>query len=80
MLVKINKKYEHILFTFLMALGMSCLLSFFMMLVNFGFDSMLLTRWLKAWPMAFSLAFPVAYFLPKGIRLLMKKITFVEGK
>ncbi|MCG5251626.1 DUF2798 domain-containing protein [Brevibacillus agri] len=80
MRVKIPKKYEAIVFTFLMALGMSCILSFFMMLVNFGFNSMLLERWLKAWPMAFSLAFPAAYFWPKAIRRLMKKITFVESK
>ncbi|GED69761.1 hypothetical protein BRE01_34630 [Brevibacillus reuszeri] len=78
-MLKINKKYEHVLFTFFMAFGMSCLISFFMMAVNFGFNSLLLEKWLHAWPMAFALAFPCAYFLPKAIRKLMKKITFVES-
>jgi hypothetical protein len=32
------------------------------------------------WSEAFVCAFPVAYFLPKGIRTLMKIITFVEDK
>lgn|GEM_PF-802349 len=78
--LKIKKKYEHVLFTFFMALGMSCFISFVMMLINFGFSSLLLAKWLTAWPIAFALAFPSAYFLPRGIRKLMKKITFVESE
>lgn len=77
--MKINKKYEHITFTFLMALGMSCIISFFMMSINIGFSSILLGKWLSAWAIAFVIAFPTAYFLPKGIMGLMKNITFVEN-
>ncbi|RNB83898.1 DUF2798 domain-containing protein [Brevibacillus nitrificans] len=79
--MKIKKKYEAILFTFFMALGMSCIISFFMMLINFGFNAELLGKWLKAWPAAFMFAFPCAYMFPKLIRkYIMRKITFVESK
>ncbi|WNC16302.1 DUF2798 domain-containing protein [Brevibacillus brevis] len=77
--MKLHKKYEQLVFTFIMAFGMSCIISFFMMLINFGFNSMLLGKWLKAWPLAFLFAFPCAYFFPRFIRKLMGKITFVEG-
>nr|WP_282943660.1 DUF2798 domain-containing protein [Paenibacillus sp. RC67] len=54
-------------------------MSFFMMFINLGFSSILLGKWLSAWAIAFVIAFPTAYFLPKGIRKLMRNITFVEN-
>lgn len=78
-LLKINKKYENLVFTFLMAFGMSCLISFFMMLVNIGFSSFELLKWLKSWGIAFVFAFPAAYFFPRVIRKFMRRIRFVES-
>ncbi|WP_281272021.1 DUF2798 domain-containing protein [Paenibacillus cellulosilyticus] len=60
-----------------MAFGMSCIISFFNCLINFGFQSMLLEKWLTAWGKSFVIAFPAAYFLPKGIRKLLRKVQFV---
>ncbi|GAK42750.1 DUF2798 domain-containing protein [Paenibacillus urinalis] len=76
--MKLNKKYETIIFTFFMAFGMSCLMSFVMMSINYGFHDSFLMIWMRSWGIAFLLAFPVAYFLPKGIRRVMKRIQFVE--
>jgi hypothetical protein len=78
--LKIDKKYEPIVFTFFMAFGMSIFISFVLVSVNFGYSTIFLKIWMKIWSEAFVCAFPVAYFLPKGIRTLMKIITFVEGK
>jgi len=76
--LKLHKKYEHLTFTFLMALGMSCIISFFAMLINAGIHSFNIERWLSSWGIAFVIAFPTAYFLPRFIRKIMSKITFVE--
>ncbi|MBD3919733.1 DUF2798 domain-containing protein [Paenibacillus sp. PR3] len=75
--MKLNKKYEYILFTFLMAFGMSCIISFFNCVINVGFHEVFLEKWLAAWRNSFVIAFPAAYILPKGIRKLMKKVRFV---
>lgn len=76
--MKINKKYERITFTFLMALCMSAIISFFMVLVNVGFQSALIGTWITTWGMAFLIAFPAAYVLPKAIGRIMKNIPFAE--
>jgi hypothetical protein len=78
--LKIDKKYELIVFTFFMAFGMSIFISFVLVSVNFGYSTDFLKIWMRIWSEAFVCAFPVAYFLPKGIRILMKTITFVEDK
>lgn len=74
--MKIKKKYEQITFTFLMALGMSGIISFFMMLFISGFNSLLFVKWMSSWLLAFIFAFPTAYVMPRGIRKIMKMITY----
>lgn len=78
--MKIDKKYEHIVFTFFMALGMSIFISFVLVSINFGYSYTFFKIWLRIWSEAFVCALPAAYFLPKGIRKLMKTITFVGNK
>lgn len=78
--MKIDKKYEHIVFTFFMALGMTFFISFVLVSINFGYSNIFVKTWIRMWSEAFVCAFPAAYFLPKGIRKLMKTITFVENK
>lgn len=75
--MKINKKFEQIVFTFLMALGMSTIISFVLVSINFGYSDVFVITWLKIWGEAFIIAFPTAYFLPRGLRRVMKVITFV---
>jgi hypothetical protein len=78
--LRINKKYEQVVFTFFMALGMSFLISFLLVSINFGFSNVFIKIWLKMWSEAFIFAFPIAYFLPMGIRKVMQFITFVENE
>jgi hypothetical protein len=76
--LRMNKKYEQVVFTFFMALGMSFLISFILVSINFGYSNVFIKTWLKMWSEAFICAFPIAYFLPMGIRKVMQLITFVE--
>lgn len=76
--MKINKKYEHIIFTCLMGLGMSFLISFVLVSINIGYNDVFLGTWLRMWGEAFICAVPCAYFFPRGIKKVMKLITFVE--
>ncbi|AZQ84025.1 DUF2798 domain-containing protein [Colwellia sp. Arc7-635] len=55
----IARKYQKILFFFLMALFMSGIMSFAISLFNLGLVNDLVIIWLKAWAFAFCVAFPV---------------------
>lgn len=50
-----------------------------MVLLNVGFNSILSGTWFKSWSVAFVIAFPTAYFSPRAIKKVMRKITFVES-
>lgn len=74
----INKKYERTLTIFLSAAAMAFFISFVLVSINTGYNSMFFKTWMKMWGQAFLCAFLAAYFLPKGIKYLMGKISFVE--
>lgn len=78
--MKINIKYKNIIFVFMMAFSMSLFVSFMLVSINFGYSSKFLGTWLKMWSEAFVCAFIGAYFFPKIIQKVMKKITFIEAK
>ncbi|MCM1988713.1 DUF2798 domain-containing protein [Oceanirhabdus seepicola] len=73
--MRINRKYEGILFAFLMAAGMSCLISLVMTLINVGISSALFGIWIKAWGIGFIVSLPVSIFYPPVIRKVIKKLT-----
>lgn len=77
--MKINKKFEQIVFTFLMALSMSFIISFVVVSINFGYSDIFLKTWIVIWSEAFVIAFPAAYFLPRGIKKIMNTIKFVDS-
>jgi hypothetical protein len=77
--MKINKKFQQIVFTFLMALSMSFIISFVVVSINFGYSDIFLKTWIVIWCEAFVIAFPSAYILPRGIKRIMNTITFVES-
>ena len=54
----IDRKYQRYVFSFIMALLMSCLMSLVITACNVGLVDDLLVRWLKAWAFAFSVALP----------------------
>lgn len=67
----IDKKYQHIVFAFFMALLMSCLMSLVITLFNVGPVSNLLSLWLQAWGVAFIVAFPAVVIVSTMVRKLV---------
>lgn len=72
----INPKYSHYLFSFLMALFMSCIMSFVITLFNVGLVGDLGYIWLKAWLFAFVVAFPVITIVAPLVRNVVSLATF----
>ena len=54
----IPQKYQRFVFSFFMALLMSCLMSLVITLFNVGLVENILFIWVKAWGFAFVVAFP----------------------
>ncbi len=54
----IHSKYQKFVFSFLMALIMSCIMSFVITAFNVGLTSDILHMWFKAWSFAFVIALP----------------------
>jgi len=64
----INKKYEFVLFAFLMALFMSGFMSLIVTFINVGFIDGILTMWIEAYWKAFLVAFPTIFLVVPQIR------------
>ncbi|MEB8433031.1 MULTISPECIES: DUF2798 domain-containing protein [Cocleimonas] len=67
----IHKKYTAVVFSFFMALLMSCFMSFVITLFNVGLIDGILIKWLKAWSFAFLVAFPTVLIVGPIVRRLV---------
>ena len=56
----------------------SFFISFILVSINRGYDHQFLSAWLKTWSQAFICAFFGAYFFPRVIQQIMRRINFVE--
>lgn len=54
----ISRKYQRVVFSFFMALLMSCIMSLVISVFNVGLVSNIISIWLRAWSFAFVVAFP----------------------
>ncbi|WP_249976000.1 DUF2798 domain-containing protein [Vreelandella olivaria] len=72
-----DPKYAQLIFSSLMALFMSCIMSLAITLYNVGFVDDILGMWLKAWLFAFVVALPVINLVSpvvhRLVRLLVKR-------
>lgn len=72
----ISKKYEFVLFAFVMAAFMAGFMSFIVTLINIGFVDGILWFWLEAYWKAFLVAFPTIFVVvpqvKKVVGLLIK--------
>jgi len=67
----IDRKYQHIVFGFFMALLMSCFMSLIISIFNMGLVDNILFIWLKAWAFAFVVAFPTVIVVAPVVRKLV---------
>ncbi|MDF2178795.1 DUF2798 domain-containing protein [Aliiglaciecola sp. CAU 1673] len=65
----IPQKYTQYVFSFFMALIMSCIMSFVITLFNMGLVEGILMIWLKAWVFAFAVALPTIVVITPLVRL-----------
>jgi len=70
----INKKYEFILFSFLMAAFMAGFMSFIVTLINIGFVDGILWFWLEAYWKAFLVAFPTIFVVVPQVRRVVARL------
>lgn len=54
----ISRQYHRYVFSFFMALLMSCIMSLVISIFNVGLVNNIISIWLKAWSFAFIVAFP----------------------
>ncbi len=67
-------RYRPLVFSFFMALFMSCLMSFVITLFNIGWVDGLSILWLKAWGFAFVVAFPCVQIVAPVVNILVNKL------
>ena len=67
-------KHQQILVGFLMALLMSCIMSFVISVINVGWIDGIASIWLKAWGTAFIIAFPIILLIGPVVRQLATKL------
>lgn len=70
----IHKKYQNVLFAFLMALFMSCFMSLVISIFNVGLVDNILQVWLHAWGFAFVVAFPAVMVVAPTVKRLVELV------
>lgn len=73
----ISRKHHKIVFSFFMALVMSCIMSFFISIFNVGMVTNIVDIWLNAWSFAFIIAFPAIIIVSP---IVHKLVSFVLHK
>ena len=70
----ISRKYHRIVFSFFMALLMSCIMSFVISVFNVGLVENIMAIWLKAWSFAFAVAFPTIVMVSPIVHRLVNLV------
>lgn len=70
----ISRKYITQVFSFFMAFFMSGLMSLMVSLINMGFDENILYLWLRAWSIAFVIAFPTILIISPYVQKLVELV------
>ena len=73
----IPARYETILFQFIISAMMSCLVSGTVTFINLGVPGVAVMLWLKAWIIAWSIAFPAIVVLSPLARKLVKRLIII---
>jgi hypothetical protein len=74
----ISRKHHKIVFSFFMALLMSCIMSFVISIFNVGMVANIITIWLQAWSFAFMVAFPTIMIISPIVHKLVSIVLHEE--
>ena len=70
----ISRKYEFLIFSFLVTLFMSFIISGVLVVVNLGFIENFLYVWMVSWVKAWAVAFPSVLIIIPVVRKIVAKI------
>lgn len=70
------KKYIKYVFPFVVSIVISFIMSWYFTFLNIGFTAKYFQNWMFAWPKAFIIALPVAYFIIPFIRKTIDKVSY----
>lgn len=73
--LRIPRRFAPVAFAFLMSLTLSGLLSLALTAINTGLDAGFLARWIHAYALAWSIAFPAATIVAPRVRGLVDRLT-----
>ena len=76
----VSRKHHRIVFSFFMALLMSCIMSFVISVFNVGMVTNIVAIWLKAWSFAFFVAFPTIILVSPIVHKLVGLVLKEEKK
>jgi ABC-type glycerol-3-phosphate transport system permease component len=71
----VSKKMGNVLTMFFVVMIMTFIVVFVSTLINYGFSSDFIARWMKGWGLSFAVAFPTVLIIMPGIRKFVAKIT-----
>lgn len=74
----ISPKHHKVVFSFFMALLMSCIMSFVISVFNVGLVTNIVPIWLKAWSFAFIFAFPTILIISPIVHKLVSLVLHAE--
>lgn len=72
---RLPRRYAPVVFALLMSTSLSGLMSLVITVVNTGWTSGLLDRWLHAYALAWSLAFPLVTVIAPRVRRLVERLS-----
>jgi len=70
----ISAKYQKIVFSLIMALFMSGIMSFVISVFNVGLIENIFTIWIKAWSFAFIVAFPTIMLISPIVQKIVSRL------
>jgi hypothetical protein len=73
--IRIPKRYAGIVFALLMSTSISALMSAAITLLNTGWDAGFVSRWLHAYALSWSMAFPIVVTVAPRVRQLVDRLT-----
>lgn len=74
----IPRKHHKTVFSFFMALLMSCIMSLVISIFNVGLVTNIVTIWLKSWIFAFMVAFPTIIIVSPMVHRLVSLVLYEE--
>ena len=74
----VSRKHQKLVFSFFMALLMSCIMSFVISVFNVGLVENIISIWLKSWVFAFAVAFPTVYVVAPFVHKLVAYVLHDE--